>query len=46
MRVDSIDQAIYESERELENGAEAVDAELVFVELEKNHKAKNREDRS
>ena len=32
---DSIDQAIYESEQELLNGAEAVDADKVFSELEK-----------
>ena len=32
-----IDQAIYESEQELSNGAEAVDAEAVFAELEKKH---------
>lgn len=32
-----IDQAIYESEKEIENGAEAVDAETVFEELEKKH---------
>ena len=30
-----IDQAIYESEQELLNGAEAVDADKVFTELEK-----------
>ena len=32
---DSIDQTIYESEQELLNGAEAVDADKVFSELEK-----------
>ena len=32
-----IDQAIYESEQELLNGAEAVDADKVFTELEKKH---------
>lgn len=32
-----IDQAIYESEQEIANGAEAVDAETVFAELEKKH---------
>ncbi|MCD8369073.1 MAG: type II toxin-antitoxin system Phd/YefM family antitoxin [Clostridiales bacterium] len=36
-RVNRIDQAIYESELEIENGAEAVDAETVFSELEKKH---------
>ena len=30
-----IDQAIFESEQEITNGAEAVDAEIVFAELEK-----------
>ncbi len=32
-----IDQAIYESEKEIEDGAEAVDAETVFEELEKKY---------
>ena len=32
-----IDQAIYESEQEVLNGAEAVDADAVFAELEKKH---------
>ena len=36
-RINRIDQAIYESEQELANGAEAVDAEIVFAELEKKH---------
>ncbi len=36
-RVNRIDQAIYESELEIKNGAEAVDAETVFSELEKKH---------
>ncbi|MCD8196043.1 MAG: type II toxin-antitoxin system Phd/YefM family antitoxin [Lachnospiraceae bacterium] len=36
-RINRIDQAIYESELEIENGAEAVDAETVFAELEKKH---------
>ena len=36
-RINHIDQAIYESEQELSNGAEAVDTELVFAELEKKH---------
>ena len=31
------DQAIFESEQEIANGAEAVDAETVFAELEKKH---------
>jgi len=35
--VNRIDQAIYKSEQELSNGADAVDAELVFAELEKKH---------
>lgn len=36
-RTNRIDQAIYESEQEIANGAEAVDAETVFAELEKKH---------
>ncbi len=32
-----IDQAIYEAEKEVENGAEPVDAALVFEELERKH---------
>ena len=32
-----IDQAIFESEHEIANGAEAVDAEMVFAELEKKY---------
>jgi PHD/YefM family antitoxin component YafN of YafNO toxin-antitoxin module len=36
-RINRIDQSIYESEQEIANGAEAVDAELVFAELEKKH---------
>lgn len=35
-RINRIDQAIFESEQEIANGAEAVDAEIVFAELEKN----------
>ena len=31
-----IDQAIFESEQEIANGAEAVDAEIVFAELERD----------
>ncbi|MDD5899318.1 MAG: prevent-host-death protein [Lachnospiraceae bacterium] len=34
-RINRIDQALYESESEIENGAEATDAEVVFAELEK-----------
>lgn len=34
-RVNRIDQAIYESEQEILNGAEAVDADEVFAELTK-----------
>lgn len=36
-RINRIDQAIFESEQEIANGAEAVDAEIVFTELEKKH---------
>lgn len=36
-RINRIDQAICESEQEVLNGAEAVDAEIVFAELEKKH---------
>ena len=36
-RINRIDQAIFESEQEIENGAEAVDAEIVFAKLEKKH---------
>jgi len=32
-----IDQAIYEAEKEVENGAESVDAALVFEGLERKH---------
>lgn len=35
--LDRIDQAIYESEQEILKGAEAVDANVVFIELEKKH---------
>ena len=34
-RINHIDQAIFESEQKIANGAEAVDAEIVFIELEK-----------
>ena len=36
-RMNRIDQAIYESEQDVANGAEAVDADTVFAELEKKH---------
>ena len=36
-RINRIDQVIFESEQEIANGAEAVDAEIVFAELEKKH---------
>ena len=36
-RMNRIDQAIFESEQEVVNGAEVVDAEIVFAELEKKH---------
>ena len=36
-KIHRIDQAIYESEQEISNGAEAVDADTVFAELEKKH---------
>lgn len=36
-RVNRIDQAIYESEQEILNGAEVVDADEVFAELEKKY---------
>ena len=32
-----IDQAIYEAEKEVENGAEPVEAAIVFEELERKH---------
>ena len=34
-RMNRIDQAIFESEQEIDNGAETVDAEKVFADLEK-----------
>ena len=37
-KMNRIDQAIFESEQEIANGAEAVDAEIVFAELEKKRK--------
>ena len=36
-RINRIDQAIYDSEQEVLNGAEATDANIVFEELEKKH---------
>lgn len=36
-RINRIDQAILESEQEIANGAEALEAEAVFAELEKKH---------
>lgn len=36
-KINRIDQAIYESEKEIENGAETVDADVVFAELEKKY---------
>lgn len=36
-RINHIDQAIYESELEVANGAEPVDADIVFAELEKKY---------
>ncbi len=35
--INPVDQAIFESEKEIANGAEAVDAEIVFAELEKKY---------
>lgn len=37
MKINRMDQAIFESKQEIENGAEAVDAETVFENLEKKH---------
>lgn len=36
-RINRIDQAIYESEKEMDNGVEAVEAGKVFEELEKKY---------
>lgn len=36
-RINRIDQVILESEQEMTNGEEAIDAEVVFAELEKKH---------
>ena len=38
-RINRIDQAIYESEQEVLNGAEPLDADDVFAELEKKQTA-------
>lgn len=36
-RMDPIDQAIFESENDIANGAKAVDAEIVFAQLQKKY---------
>ena len=36
-RINRIDQAIFESEQEITNGAEAIDAEVVFAKLEERY---------
>lgn len=36
-KMNHLDQAIFDSEQEIINGAEAVDAEDVFARLEKKH---------
>ena len=36
-KINRIDQAIFDSEQEVANGANAVDAEAVFTELEKKY---------
>lgn len=36
-KINRIDQAIYESEQEVVSGAEPVDADVVFAQLEKKH---------
>lgn len=36
-KINSIDNAIYESEQELDNGADAVDANKVFSKLDKKY---------
>ena len=36
-KINRIDQAIYESEQDVLNVAEAIDADVVFAELEKKH---------
>ena len=35
--INSIDNAIYEAERQVADGAQPIDAEEVFAELEKKH---------
>ena len=37
VKINRIDQAIYESEQEIANGAKAIDAEVVFADLEKKY---------
>ena len=37
VRINRTDQAIFESEQEVANGAEALEAEAVFAKLEKKH---------
>ncbi|MDE6603081.1 MAG: prevent-host-death protein [Lachnospiraceae bacterium] len=39
-RINRIDQAIFESEQEKANDAEAIDAETVFAELEKRNEGR------
>ena len=36
-RSQRIDDAIYEAEQEIENGAEATDADIVFAELDRRY---------
>ena len=36
-RINRIDQAVFEAEQEVANGAEPLDADTVFTELEKKH---------
>ena len=36
-KINRIDQAIFESEQEIDNGAKALDADVVFAELEQKH---------
>lgn len=36
-KINRIDQAIFESEQEIVSGEEAIDAEIIFAELEKKH---------
>ena len=36
-KINRIDQAIYESEQEMASGTEAVDADIVFAEMEKKY---------